>query len=234
MKPSTVVALKSLPFYSVLDRVRDWHSMNQMKRRGTFSQHGEDLFVLEYFNHRPGFYIDIGANHPFRISNTYLLYLNGWRGITIEPIPHLSRKHRQYRPNDLHFNVGAGSCDATMRFYELSPNLLSTFNRELAAEYIKTHHAVQTGCRDIPVRTLASLWKELGVREKVAFLTIDCEGHDLEVLRGIDWSATKPQLVAVETVHEHAADETGQLLSPIGYKFLATRGYNTFFELASH
>jgi FkbM family methyltransferase len=230
MKASTAAFLKALPIAPALDCVRDWHTLRHMRRRGTFSQHGEDRFVLEYFDNRPGFYIDVGANHPFRASNTYLLYLNGWRGITIEPLPHLSRKHRLYRPHDLHFNGGAGSREGTMQFYEMTPNLASTFDAELAADWIRRKQAVQTSCRDMPVTTIALLWKQLGVHRQVDFLTVDCEGRDLDVLRGIDWSFTKPRLITIETDHEHTAGEIGHFLTQIGYKFLAVKGCNTFFD----
>jgi hypothetical protein len=64
--------------------------------RGTYSQHGEDRLILDYFKKlgRPtGTYVDVGANYPIKISNTYLLYRSGWRGLTVEPIPRLSRRH---------------------------------------------------------------------------------------------------------------------------------------------
>jgi FkbM family methyltransferase len=232
MKPSTVAFLKALPIAPILDRVRDWQTLRHLRRRATFSQHGEDRFVLEYFDNRPGFYIDVGANHPFRASNTYLLYLNGWRGLTIEPLPHLSRKHRHYRPDDLHFNGGAGSREGAMTFYELTPNLVSTFDAELAADWIRRKQAVQTACREIPVRTIALLWKQLEVHRKVDFLTVDCEGRDLDVLQGIDWSVTKPRLITIETEHEHDTGEIGGFLTQIGYKFLTKKGCNSFFECA--
>lgn len=233
MKPSTVAFLKALPIAPVLDRLRDWHTLRYLKRRATFSQHGEDRFVLDYFGNRPGFYIDVGANHPFRASNTYLLYLNGWRGITIEPLPYLSRKHKRYRPDDLHFNGGAGSRDGVMRFYELTPALVSTFDAELAADWVRQRKAVQTSCRDIPVTTIASLCKQLGVHRQVDFLTIDCEGRDLDVLRGIDWEVTKPRLITIETAHEQDGGEIGRFLTQLGYKILTVKGYNTFFERAA-
>ena len=46
-----------------------------IKNSKSFSQEGEDKFLLEYFKDRfNGFYIDVGAFHPYRINNTYLLY----------------------------------------------------------------------------------------------------------------------------------------------------------------
>jgi len=231
MKASTASLLKRLPVAPALDHLRDWQTLRQMKRRGSFSQYGEDIFVLQYFNGQPGFYLDAGANHPFRISNTYLLYLNGWRGITIEPLPRLFEKHRRYRPNDLHFNVGLGSHEGLMPFYELTPNVLSTFDEQLASEFIQANHAVLDSRKEIPVRTIASLQNELNIGKRVDFLSVDCEGRDLDVLRGVDWSIPKPKLLAVETAHEAVGGEIGGFLLERGYRVLTTRGCNTFFEL---
>ncbi len=232
MRPATASFLKQLPIAPLLDQFRDWYSLRQMKHQTSFAQHGEDTIVLEYFNRRPGFYIDVGANHPFRISNTYLLYLNGWRGITLEPLPHLSQKHRRYRPEDWHFNVGAGSREGSMRFYEMTPNVLSTFDEKMMEEYIKTKVGVLASYREIPVRTIASVWKELQLQQGVDFLSIDCEGSDLDVLHGVDWSVMKPKLLSVETVHEEAGGEIHRFLREMGFRVLGVRGCNTLFEFA--
>lgn len=52
----------------------------------SFSQYGEDLIIdsLLHNKHR-GFYVDVGAYDPHRISNTKRFYLKGWKGINIEP-----------------------------------------------------------------------------------------------------------------------------------------------------
>jgi hypothetical protein len=57
-------------------------------RSNCYSQEGEDLIASRLFpNQSTGFYVDIGAHHPTRFSNTYLLYTKGWRGINIDPLP---------------------------------------------------------------------------------------------------------------------------------------------------
>ena len=48
---------------------------NFLKNSKYFSQEGEDVFLIDYFKDKnSGFYIDVGAFHPFRINNTYALY----------------------------------------------------------------------------------------------------------------------------------------------------------------
>jgi FkbM family methyltransferase len=227
--------------YPLLDRCRDWYTLRKGKRDETFSQHGEDRLVLNYFNNRPGFYVDVGANHPFRLSNTYWLYLNGWRGITIEPMPHLSRRHRRYRPNDLHFNVGAGSQDGTMKLYDLIPHVLTTFDEDVASAYLNSGRAVLSSNPQIRIRTISSLCSEAQV-QKIDFLSVDCEGYDLKALEGVDWSLKKPALICIETsgiaassaTHQNAGADIHEFLSKIGYKVLVELGCNTFFELMNN
>jgi FkbM family methyltransferase len=229
---------KKLPVYPTIEYCRDWCTLRRGLMRGTFSQYAEDRFVLDYFNGRPGFYIDVGANHPFRISNTYLLYLNGWSGITVEPMPQLGRKHRRYRPRDQYVNAGAGAEDGTMTLYNLVPSVLTTFDERIAEHHVRSGRALIASTPTIPVRTIASLCEDLHVDKTISFLNIDCEGFDLNVLRGVNWHSQKPTLVCVETagvianLEEHHTTETDicTFLIGIGYKALAKRGANTIFE----
>ena len=51
-----------------------------------YSQEGEDIVIDRYFQHKAkGFYVEVGAHHPFRFSNTYRFYRRGWTGVCIEP-----------------------------------------------------------------------------------------------------------------------------------------------------
>ncbi len=201
-----------------------------MTRRGTFSQHGEDSFVLQYFGGRPGFYVDVGANHPFRLSNTYLLYVRGWKGITVEPQPALSRKHRLYRPNDVHFNVGAGSEEGTLQFYEMVPHVYSSFDQVVVDEFVSDGKAILSSIKKIPIRKLSELFKETQMPQQIDFVSIDCEGHDFDVLCGADWTTFKPTLLSVETDHQTPGRDVQEFLKGKGYLKLKELGVNTFFE----
>jgi hypothetical protein len=68
----------------------------------SFSQFGEDRFLLRYFRDQTsGFYVDVGASHPFSFSNTYLLYERGWRGLNLEPAPDDFALLQRHRPRDV-------------------------------------------------------------------------------------------------------------------------------------
>jgi hypothetical protein len=54
----------------------------------SYSQEGEDMVLYRTFETvKEGFYVDVGAHHPDRFSNTYKFYKQGWRGINIDAMP---------------------------------------------------------------------------------------------------------------------------------------------------
>ena len=54
----------------------------------SYSQEGEDMILRRFLaGQKDGFYVDVGAHHPVRFSNTYYFYKQGWAGINIEPNP---------------------------------------------------------------------------------------------------------------------------------------------------
>ena len=60
----------------------------KMKANLCYSQNGEDLILNRFLeNKEKGFFIDVGAHHPIRFSNTYFFYKKGWSGINIDAMP---------------------------------------------------------------------------------------------------------------------------------------------------
>jgi len=64
--------------------------LDYFRHKKSYSQDGEDVVLASFYenmkNYR-GFYVDIGAHHPVRFSNTWMFYKNGWKGINIDPTP---------------------------------------------------------------------------------------------------------------------------------------------------
>ncbi len=80
-------------------------------RVDSYSQNGEDRILARiYERQRYGFYVDIGAHHPFRFSNTYLLYKRGWNGINIDAMPKSMELFNKYRNRDINIECGVGLC----------------------------------------------------------------------------------------------------------------------------
>lgn len=74
-----------------------------------YSQEGEERILERLFKGKTnGFYVDCGANHPIRYSNTYRLYRKGWRGIVIDALPGTEKIYSRIRPRDIVVESGVG------------------------------------------------------------------------------------------------------------------------------
>src|SRR6185437_4393165 len=72
----------------------------------SFSQEGEDLVLAREFEGKTkGFFVDVGAHHPIRFSNTFKFYLQGWRGINIDAMPGSIAFHARVRLEDINLEV---------------------------------------------------------------------------------------------------------------------------------
>jgi FkbM family methyltransferase len=198
--------------------------------RGTFSQRGEDKVVLDYFGGRPGVYVDVGANYPINISDTYLLYRHGWRGLTVEPIPRLSLRHRRFRPDDEHVCAAVAATPGEITFYEMDSTGLSTFDPARVKE------AEEAGARlrceyKLPLFPLGELVSRSLGEKSVDFLSVDTEGHDLSVLQSADWDRFRPKLI-IHEIDGQGSPEVADFPKSRGYRCYRTLGCNVIMELA--
>lgn len=99
-----------------------------------YSQGGEDAIISKTFLYvlpvQKGFYLDIGAYHPFKHSNTYLLYKAGWRGMNIDPRPGAKKIFDKHRKGDLNIEAGIAAIDGKMTYYMLGGDIMNTFSKK--------------------------------------------------------------------------------------------------------
>jgi hypothetical protein len=188
----------------------------------SFSQFGEDLAIRQFaerFGLTKGVYVDAGAFHPIFGSNTLLLHKQGWRGINIDFVPERIAAFNQYRPND--HNVVACVSDTIVpvkiAHYEIPSTdrivLPGDTEKLSAAGYnpIRFSHASTT--------TLTEVIQGSPFRfEDIHYLDVDCEGHDLAVLRGLDFENCRPQILSVEAVTDPEREAIVEFLTPHGYR----------------
>jgi FkbM family methyltransferase len=174
--------------------------------RISFSQFGEDLAILrwidEYFTKLPltHVYVDAGCFHPIHCSNTLLLHKRGWRGINIDLSRDKIALFNRNRPNDL--NVCAALSDKCERVFQLSYEGGLTDRISLEADTLSM-------CGDSPIAfhqavttTLDAILGETEWVRRIGYLNIDCEGHDLAVLRGISLSRYQPAIITIEACRD--------------------------------
>ena len=192
----------------------------------TYSQEGEDVILHRLFEEQPcGFYIDVGAYHPQRFSNTYLFYKRGWRGINIDPNADLIAEFRRSRQRDINLAIGISNEVGELRYHRFNEPALNTFDEVLAHERdnLRGYHLLSTIV--VPVKRLDEVLKEYVSRDqRIDFLSVDTEGYDLKVLCSNDWSRFHPWCVLVEVLGS-ALDNLS--LNPI-HTYLSSVGYDVF------
>jgi FkbM family methyltransferase len=175
----------------------------------SFSQHGEDLCILNFFTllgiSKPS-YLDLGAHHPTNISNTALLYSRGSRGVNVEANPNLIQEFLKQRPDDLNLNVGVATSLGSLPFYMIDEHSgRNTFSKQEAENFVteypqfKIQKVINVQC--FPIKEIL---KRCPNGEYPDFLSMDVEGFDYEILKQMDleYSKTSPKIICVEVRQE--------------------------------
>ena len=192
-----------------------------------YSQVGEDVILGSMLRAPHGFYVDVGANHPWRYSNTALLYQRGWRGINIDPNTEAMQRFAQARRRDTNLVCGVGASEGLLTYYRFSDPAVNTFSPTVAEKLRTKKWLVELPAQTVPVFPLAKILAEhVPPSTQIDFMNVDVEGHDLEVLASNDWARFAPTVIAVE---DHAFDPEQPHSSAI-CTYLHDHGYH----LAAH
>ncbi len=219
------VVAKYLPFLGKYKRVFVAIKHSLFPKNG-FAQHGEDIFFKKYINdHKIDVkqfeYIDVGANHPTDISNTYLLYRMGMRGTIVEPNRELVRLFKWFRKEDRALEIGVSNTNTVLEFFISKTPVISSFKKDwMSSEVMKSTF--------VPILTLDNAVENL-IEKPIFLLSIDVEGLNLEVLEGAKNVVQKSLLVCLEYDDEAQKNE---FLSILGsdFKLLTTLSCNIILE----
>jgi FkbM family methyltransferase len=199
----------------------------------SFSECGEDVIILrlfqDHFNIQKGSYIDVGANSPIRYNNTMLLYLEGWRGMVLEPNLKSKDAYRRIRPEDqLIHSVVSGKDNEQLTFYEMEPDLVSTLSRETVAYHQQLGYKL---LREVPVKSVSLNTLCKSFKEPVHLISIDTEGHEGEILSTFDFKTYKPWAFCIEKIFTplEGVIDPFIILEKAGYKPVANTWKNTLF-----
>lgn len=204
----------------------------------SFSQFGEDIIINDLFNElaiNSISYLDIGANNPKFISNTYLFYERGFNGVLVEPNSRLCKKLAAERPRDRVLNVGIGVDDSVKEadFYLFPEEAdgLSTFS-ESEAKFWET---TKLGGRNYQAQEVVKV-PLMNVNEVIAnyfteypdIVSIDVEGWDLKILETFDFEKYSPAVFCVETLAYN--DDGSTYRNNAVEQFLDKKGYFAYKE----
>ena len=208
-------------------RGRRWRSEHR------WSQHDEDAWLARELSGqlKTGYYVDVGANHPARLSNTFRLYNLGMRGICVEPNEVLCDVIARYRPEDEVVCAAVGDRETLAKFYELWRHDFSTFSEPDYRMRIEMGHRLRRVVYK-PVFRLSTILAAVQVeaRHRFALLSVDTEGWDEMVLRSNDWQRFRPQFAVVEANTAQAEAGSTTFLRSVGYERVATFGVNGIFR----
>jgi len=199
--------------------------LSPSKWKRSYSQCAEDLIVEFIFKSRPfkseGFYVDVGAHHPRRGSNTFSLYKKGWRGILVDLEPDKVIAARLARPFDT--CVQAAVSDGERDVGVFSPEAFSTrttIDPKSALSNGATNFVMTASVR---TKTLTKLLDDNSCPRNFDFLNVDCEGHDLEVLYGLNLEKYCPEVICVEIWE--ASEGIEALMGSEIHSYLTDNGY---------
>lgn len=203
--------------------------------RISYAQAGEDMIlalVFESLGITQPVYLDIGANHPRRFSNSYLFYRWGGHGVLVEPDTGLQQTLRRARPRDLVLGVGIAPQRGELEFFRMSVSVLNTFSRAEAEALVAKGHRILEQLA-VPVITMDEALARCPRTPDL--ISLDIEGMDEAVLASIDFGRHRPLALCVETVTYSTTGE-GQKSSGIpelmqrnGYLCFADTHINTIF-----
>lgn len=184
-----------------------------------YSQAYQDYFMDRFIFRKKegGFFLDIGGNDPVHISNTYFFEKNrGWTGLAFEPIPEQRGKWKTARTTEC-LPYALGSKDGESEFCQYEDQAMSGFSRVVEYEgRVKARWKV-------PVRRLSGILEERGIKH-VDFVSLDVEGAEIEVLKGIDFSRVKIDCFTIENNKGfliHKEQRVRRFMLNAGYKLKA-------------
>lgn len=207
-------------------------------KKTSYSQSGEDLivkFIFDCIGISKPTYLDIGAHHPYYISNTALFYENGSTGINVEPDPLLFNDFLIHRKKDVNLNIGVGDNNDELDFYVISSSTLNTFSKEEAEKYAQEgdYNIIRT--EKIKVNTLNYILDKYANSIFPQFLSIDAEGVDELIIKAINFEKNYPIVICIETITFSTSGngiKNKSLISFIeskGYMVYADTNINTIF-----
>ncbi len=216
--------------YQIVDAQKDKTAYQNI----SFSQEGEDMLLSSLIDiSKSGFYIDIGAHHPTRLSNTHKLYLAGWRGINIDPSPGVMIPFNEIRKRDINLEVAISNHTQKLVFFLFDEPALNTFDKQKAEAIVKGSEFKIIDQKELNTVELKDILnKYVPKGQDIDFMNIDVENLELEVLKSNDWEKFKPKLLLIENIQTTLQDVLNsaitKYLTELGYTPIA-KGLRTVF-----
>ncbi|MCB1076739.1 MAG: FkbM family methyltransferase [Verrucomicrobiae bacterium] len=182
-----------------------------------FSQFGQDYWVMDQMfpNLRGGYFVDVGAYH---MSNGYMSYTlalerqRDWTGLLIEPNTALCGPLRSRKASLINSVVSSGGETLQFQFGDRGC----------------TSKIVASGGVSVPTETLTCILDRMKAPLQIELLSIDVEGHEFDVIKGIDLQRYRFGCIIIE-----ANSQKAKIVSHLGknrYHFIEQFGVDLYFS----
>lgn len=196
----------------------------------SYSQLGQDVFVLEYLqNIKNGYFVEVGALEGTILSNTFLLEKNyGWKGICIEPSPVEYSQLVQNRKCACIHKAAYSKSGLILDFVKKEDGLLSGLKDHFDFEFFKSspiHSIIQ-----VETMTLTEILDQNNAPSVIEYLSIDTEGSEVEILKGIDFTKYKFKIISIEHGNRiQSRIDQKSILEANGYNFLKQNDFDDYY-----
>lgn len=186
-----------------------------------------DQKMLEFINFENGYYVEIGAHDGISNSNTYFYekYKN-WRGVLIEPSFNFNLLVKNRSKLNFFFNFGCSDFDSERETILLNSDDYSICKELVDKKYFDWHLNKQILAKKkmietkIKLKTLNSLLEEANSPNLIDFFSLDVEGMEIKVLKGIDFNQFNFKFLLVECSNKEKFIEVFRFLISKKYSFI--------------
>jgi len=188
-----------------------------------FGPDRENELKEAFFAHaRFGYFVEVGANAPCDLSQTRHLEQLGWHGVLVEPQPELAAALRRQRLA----KVYATACGSPQQAGRMMLLHLAGIHSSLDP-YLNISTISPQGAIEVPVMTLDEILLDAGAPSPIDLLSVDVEGLEIEVLKGLDLNRWRPRLILVEDLAMNL--RLHRYLRSHGYKWMRRTGLNSWY-----
>jgi FkbM family methyltransferase len=197
--------------------------------RRSYSQDGEDAVLASFYESKgadyKGFYIDIGAHHPKRFSNTQFFYERGWSGINIDATSGSMKSFMKERKRDINIEAGVSDKHDEFEYYLFDEAALNSFDVKLSEQRIKDGWSLKERrkVKVFPINYLLNKYVPTHIKH-IDFMSIDIEGMEYTILKSMDFLNYAPDFLLVEDLELN--DDILECSKSLIYQFLKGKGYS--------
>jgi FkbM family methyltransferase len=195
----------------------------EMMAPATFPPEVENELKEAFFGKsQAGYFVEVGANEPQTMSQTWHLEQLGWRGVLIEPQPALVKKLKEQRRAD----VFGCACSAPQNSGKMLPFRVAGLHSSLNLDFFVAG-AQKEAIVNVPIRTLDEILAEANAPTPIDLLSIDVESHEIEVLNGLTLARWRPRLILIEDLALNR--RLHWVLQSRGYRWVRRTGLNSWY-----